>query len=29
MLCLDGFAPVMNEDQATGEMAGVVVRRRP
>jgi hypothetical protein len=27
MLCLPGFTPVMNVDQATGEIAGNVVRR--
>ena len=26
MLCLPGFTPVMNVDQATGEIAGNVVR---
>ncbi len=25
MLCLEGLQPVINEDQATGDMAGVVV----
>ncbi len=27
MLCFEGSAPVMKDDQATGEMAGVVVRQ--
>ena len=28
MLCFEGSAPVMKDDQATGEMAGVVVLNR-
>ena len=28
MLCFEGSEPVMNDDQATGDMAGVVVFSR-